>query len=40
MAKPVPTALTRGERPVIASVRSSARHSRRPGRDVVEGQGH
>jgi hypothetical protein len=40
MAKPVPTALTGGERPAIASVCSSARHSRRPGRDVVEGQGH
>ena len=26
--------------PAIASVRPSARHSRRPGRDVVEGQDH
>jgi len=35
MAKPVPTALTAGERPAIASVRSSARHSRRPGREAA-----
>jgi hypothetical protein len=40
MAKPVPTALTGGERPAIASVGSLARHSRRPVRDVVKGQGH